>query len=220
VLLEHLLRCRFFSSKLKFRFGNDKTFSNGPFPKSKVCYGPKSSPKWRTLGNFLAQTVLWASFWTNSFPAKRAHCRLFPTWYARWRRRGELRRVTNTTTCKPFLARRSKLPPRFPHAVPCALDNFCHVWRAGRLAPQLERAALARGWSGTRRFPLVCIQHRMYSSSVRQTVSFRRWCAACGTAARLGIGENWRGVAASAKVLYVQQISGLFHTMVAVGFAP
>jgi hypothetical protein len=34
--LEHLHQWRFFSSKVKFRFGNYKTFSNGPFPKSKV----------------------------------------------------------------------------------------------------------------------------------------------------------------------------------------
>jgi hypothetical protein len=37
---------------------------------------------------------------------------------------------------------------------------------------------------------------------------------------KLGIGENWRGVAASAKVLSVKQISGLFHATVAVWFAP
>jgi hypothetical protein len=83
-VLEHLQRCRLFSSKLNFRFGNDKTFSNGPFFKSKVWIWTKICPKWRTLGKFLAQTVLWASFWTNSFPAKRAHLRLFPTGYARW----------------------------------------------------------------------------------------------------------------------------------------
>jgi hypothetical protein len=35
-----------------------------------------------------------------------------------------------------------------------------------------------------------------------------------------GIGEHWRGVAGSAKVLWVQQISGLIHATVAVMFAP
>jgi hypothetical protein len=35
-----------------------------------------------------------------------------------------------------------------------------------------------------------------------------------------GIGEHWRGVAGSAEVLSVQQISGLFHATVAVRFAP
>jgi hypothetical protein len=39
-------------------------------------------------------------------------------------------------------------------------------------------------------------------------------------ALKLGIGEHWRGVAASAKVLCIEQISGLFHATVAVWFAP
>jgi hypothetical protein len=36
---------------------------------------------------------------------------------------------------------------------------------------------------------------------------------------KLGIGKHWRGVAASAKVLSVREISGLFHATVAVWFA-
>jgi hypothetical protein len=52
------------------------------------------------------------------------------------RRRAELRRVITTTTPNPSLARRRELPPRVQHAVPCALDSSCHVWRAGRLALQ------------------------------------------------------------------------------------
>jgi hypothetical protein len=37
---------------------------------------------------------------------------------------------------------------------------------------------------------------------------------------KLGIGEHWRGVAGSEKVLSVQQISGLFDATVAVWFSP
>jgi hypothetical protein len=36
LLLEHRHRCRYFSSKLNFRFGIDKKFSNGPFLMSKL----------------------------------------------------------------------------------------------------------------------------------------------------------------------------------------
>jgi hypothetical protein len=56
-----------FSSKLNFRFGNDKTFSNGPFPKSKVWiwtkilskvahFGQISCPNY-TLGELLDELV-------------------------------------------------------------------------------------------------------------------------------------------------------------------
>jgi hypothetical protein len=37
---------------------------------------------------------------------------------------------------------------------------------------------------------------------------------------KLGIGEPWRGVAGSAKVPSVKQISDVFHATVAVWFAP
>jgi hypothetical protein len=134
--------------------------------------------------NFLPKLYFGPAFGRTRFPQNEPIFAYFRQGTHVGRRRAELRRVTTTTTPDPSLARRSELRPRFPHAVPCALDNICHVWRAGRLAPQLERAALARGWNGIRHFPLVCEQHRIYSSSVRQTVSFRRWCAACGTVAQ------------------------------------
>jgi hypothetical protein len=41
-----------------------------------------------------------------------------------------------------------------------------------------------------------------------------------GPSLKLGIREHWRGVAASAKVLSVQRISGHFHATVEVWFAP
>jgi hypothetical protein len=64
---EHLHRCRLFSSKLNFRFGNANTFSNGPFPTSKVwiCtkilskvahFGQISCPNY-TLGEHLVELV-------------------------------------------------------------------------------------------------------------------------------------------------------------------
>jgi hypothetical protein len=134
--------------------------------------------------NFLPKLYFGRAFGRTRLPQNEPIFASFRQGMHAGRRRAELRLVTTTTTPYTSLARRSELPPRFPHAVPCALDNSCHVWRAGRLALQLERAALARSWSGTRRFPLDCKQHRIYSSSVRQTVSFRRWCAACGTVAQ------------------------------------
>jgi hypothetical protein len=81
------------------------------------------------------------------------------------RRRAELRRVPafHHHHLTPSLAGNSSRPSqgtplarcrelrlRLPHSAPYGLDNSCHVWRAGRLTPQLERAPLAWCWGRTR----------------------------------------------------------------------
>jgi hypothetical protein len=187
-ILKHLHRCGFFSSKLNSRFGIDETFSNGPFPKSKVWIWTKILSRVRHFGQISCPNCSLGELLDELVSRKTSPFALISdgvcTLGVAARNCAACRPPTTTTAPNPSLARRRKHPRRFTHAAPCALDCSCHVWRAGRLAPRLERAALTRAWGATRCFPFVCKRLRIYSSSVRMTVSFRRWCAACRTVAQ------------------------------------
>jgi hypothetical protein len=156
--LEHLHLCGFFSSKLNFRFGNDKTFSNRPFPKSKVWIWAKILPKAAHFGQFLAQTVLWASFWTTSSPSKRAHLRSFLTGHARWApSRGTAPRARLPPPPPHPLSRRELLSPvagnssRPLQGTPSSLTALCSLrprQQLPRLASGTTDAAAGAGTAG------------------------------------------------------------------------
>jgi hypothetical protein len=133
--------------------------------------------------NFLPKLYFGRACGRTRFSQNEPICAYFRQGMHTGRRRAELRRVTTTTTTipNPSLARRweltpSSLPARRPLRPRQQLPRM-----AGGTA---SAATLTRGWGGTRRFPLFCKELRIYSSSVRLAVSFRRWCAACRTVAQ------------------------------------
>jgi hypothetical protein len=134
--------------KLKFRCGNGKTFSNGTFPKSKVWLWNEIRSKVRTFGYFSYPNCLLGKRLGILVSRKTSPSALFPMWYDRWTPSSRI--APCACLQPPRLVGCRALSPHSPHTAPCTLDNGRHVWRAGRLTPQPERAALARGWDGTR----------------------------------------------------------------------
>jgi hypothetical protein len=118
------------------------------------------------------------------------------------RRRAELRPSQGTPSSLP--ARRPVRPrQQFPRMA------------GGTAAPQLERAALARGWGGARRLRLFVNSFEFTRLQYGRPYRFVGGARLAEPSLKLGIGEHWRGVASSAKVLSFKQIPGLFHAAVA-----